>query len=286
MIRFSELYPKRYFDVAIAEQHAVTLAAGMACEGTKPVVAIYSTFLQRGYDQLIHDVALQNLDVMFAIDRAGLVGEDGPTHHGAYDYSFLRPIPNMVIMAPSNEDECRQMLYTGYQHQGPTAVRYPRGSGTGIEVQPQMHLLPIGKGIMRRQRSVDSNDSEKDSGKSIAVLAFGSCVNFALEAAEELAEQGIDISIADMRFVKPLDEALVTELAESHDQLICIEENAIMGGAGSAVLEFLAKQGIQIPCQLMGIPDRYIEHASPVQQFSEIGIDQEAIVTKVKSILS
>ena len=279
MIRFSELYPKRYFDVAIAEQHAVTLAAGMACEGAKPVVAIYSTFLQRGYDQLIHDVALQNLDVMFAIDRAGLVGEDGPTHHGAYDYSFLRPIPNMVIMAPSNEDECRQMLYTGYQYQGPTAVRYPRGSGTGIDVPTKMELLDIGKGIMRRQRA-------EDSSKAIAVLAFGSCVNFALAAADELAEQGIEISIADMRFVKPIDEALITELAESHDQLICIEENAIMGGAGSAVLEFLAQQGLQVPCKLMGIPDRYIEHASPVQQFEDVAIDKASIVAKVMSCLA
>ena len=283
MIRFSELYPKRYFDVAIAEQHAVTLAAGMACEGAKPVVAIYSTFLQRGYDQLIHDVALQNLDVLFAIDRAGLVGEDGPTHHGAYDYSFLRPIPNMVIMAPSNEDECRQMLYTGYQYQGPTAVRYPRGSGIGIDVQTKMELLEIGKGIMRRQRSV-AISSEKGTGKSIAVLAFGSCVNVALAAADELAEQGIELSVADMRFVKPLDEALITELAESHDQLICIEENAIMGGAGSAVVEFLAQQGLSIPCQLMGIPDRYIEHASPAQQFEEVAIDKAAIVAKVMSL--
>tara|TARA_B100001063_G_scaffold121284_2_gene113216 strand:+ start:2503 stop:4425 length:1923 start_codon:yes stop_codon:yes gene_type:complete len=288
MIRFSELYPKRYFDVAIAEQHAVTLAAGMACEGAKPVVAIYSTFLQRGYDQLIHDVALQNLDVMFAIDRAGLVGEDGPTHHGAYDYSFLRPIPNMVIMAPSNEDECRQMLYTGYQYQGPTAVRYPRGSGVGAEVKTKMELLEIGKGIMRRQRPVETQGDAKTNetnGKSIAVLAFGSCVNFALDAAEELAEQGIEISVADMRFVKPLDEMLVTELAESHDELICIEENATMGGAGSAVLEFLAKQGLHTSCQLMGIPDRYIEHASPVQQFEDIGIDKASIVDKVKQCL-
>jgi len=281
MIRFSELYPKRYFDVAIAEQHAVTLAAGMACEGAKPVVAIYSTFLQRGYDQLIHDVALQNLDVMFAIDRAGLVGEDGPTHHGAYDYSFLRPIPNMVIMAPSNEDECRQMLYTGYQYQGPTAVRYPRGSGTGIEAQAQMQLLPIGKGIMRRQRSA-AEDATK--GKAIAVLAFGSCVNFALAAAEELAEQGIDISIADMRFVKPLDEALITKLANSHDQFICVEENAIIGGAGSAVLEYLATQGLQVPCQLVGIPDRYIEHASPAQQYADIGIDSASLVQLITKL--
>jgi 1-deoxy-D-xylulose-5-phosphate synthase len=190
----------------------------------------------------------------------------------------------MVIMAPSNEDECRQMLYTGYQYDGPTAVRYPRGSGAGIEPQAQMQMLPFGKGIMRRQRSVDSNDAE-NKHKSIAVLAFGSCVNFALAAAEELAEQGIDISIADMRFVKPLDEALVTELANTHDQLICVEENAIMGGAGSAVLEFLAKQGLHTPCQLMGIPDRYIEHASPVQQLEDIGINKAAIVAKVKSYL-
>jgi 1-deoxy-D-xylulose-5-phosphate synthase len=278
MIRFSKRYPKRYFDVAIAEQHAVTLAGGMACEGAKPVVAIYSTFLQRGYDQLIHDIALQNLDVMFAIDRAGLVGEDGPTHHGAYDYSFLRPIPNMVIMAPSNENECRQMLFTGYQYPGPTAVRYPRGAGTGVEVQVQMQLLTIGKGIMRRTRS-----SESDSGKSIAILAFGSCVNFALDAAEELAQKGIDISVADMRFVKPLDEALVTALAESHDQLICIEENAIMGGAGSGILEYLSAQCIVTPCQLMGIPDRYIEHASPAEQLADVGIDQAAIIAKVMS---
>jgi len=281
MIRFSELYPKRYFDVAIAEQHAVTFAAGMACEGAKPVVAIYSTFLQRGYDQLIHDVALQNLDVMFAIDRAGLVGEDGPTHHGAYDYSFLRPIPNMVIMAPSNEDECRQMLYTGYQYQGPTAVRYPRGSGAGIEAQTKMQLLPIGKGIMRRQRDADSPVSR---GKSIAVLAFGSCVNFALEAAKELAERNIDISIADMRFVKPLDKTLITELANSHDQFICVEENAIIGGAGSAVLEYLAEQGLQIPCQLVGIPDRYIEHASPTQQYTDIGIDSASLVRLISEL--
>jgi 1-deoxy-D-xylulose-5-phosphate synthase len=277
MIRFSQHYPKRYFDVAIAEQHAVTLAGGMACEGAKPVVAIYSTFLQRGYDQLIHDIALQNLDVMFAIDRAGLVGEDGPTHHGAYDYSFLRPIPNMVIMAPSNEDECRQMLYTGYQYEGPAAVRYPRGSGAGIEPQAQMQMLPIGKGIMRRTRSAENKH------KSIAVLAFGSCVNFALAAAEELAKQGIEISVADMRFVKPLDSVLVTELASSHDKLICVEENAIMGGAGSAVLEYLSEKGISTPCQLMGIPDRYIEHASPTEQLADVGIDQAAIIAKVMS---
>ncbi len=282
MIRFSERFAERYFDVAIAEQHAVTLAAGMACEGAKPVVAIYSTFLQRGYDQLIHDVALQNLDVLFAIDRAGLVGEDGPTHHGAYDYSYLRPIPNMVIMAPSNEDECRQMLYTGYQFSGPVAVRYPRGAGIGIETNKKMSLLPLGKGIMRRQRAVTADVNNK----AIAVLAFGSSVNSALEAAQALSQQGIDISVADMRFVKPLDEALITELTKTHDQLICIEENAIMGGAGSAVVEYLAQQGLTIPCQLMGIPDRYIEHASPSEQFNDVGIDKAAIIAKVQGLSS
>lgn len=284
MIRFSEVYPERYFDVAIAEQHAVTLAAGMACEGAKPVVAIYSTFLQRAYDQLIHDVALQNLDVLFAIDRAGLVGEDGPTHHGAYDYSFLRPIPNMIIMAPSNEDECRQMLYTGYQHQGPVAVRYPRGAGIGIEPEEKMQMLPMGKGIMRRVRNDSLTGSDVDAGKSIAILAFGSCVNFALAASDVLAQQGIEVSVADMRFVKPIDETLITELANAHDQLICIEENAIMGGAGSAVVEYLAQQSLTIPCQLMGIPDRYIEHASPSEQFNDVGIDKEAIIAKVESL--
>ena len=278
LIRFSELYPQRYFDVAIAEQHSVTLAAGLACEGAKPVLAIYSTFLQRGYDQLIHDVALQNLDVLFAIDRSGLVGEDGPTHHGAYDHSYLRCIPNMVIMAPSNEDECRQMLYTGYQHNGPAAVRYPRGSGVGIVPEQTMQLLPIGKGIKRRVRNADS------SGKAIAVLAFGASVQTALQAAGDLAEQGIDISIADMRFVKPLDEGLVIELANSHDALICIEENAIAGGAGAGVLEFLSAQGIQTPCQLMGIPDRYIEHASPTQQYADSGIDSSALIQQVMKL--
>lgn len=284
MIRFSEIYPERYFDVAIAEQHAVTLAAGMACEGAKPVVAIYSTFLQRAYDQLIHDVALQNLDVLFAIDRAGLVGEDGPTHHGAYDYSFLRPIPNMIIMAPSNEDECRQMLYTGYQHQGPVAVRYPRGAGIGIKPEENMQILPMGKGIMRRVCNASLAESEMDTGVKVAILAFGSCVNFSLAAADVLAQQGIEVSVADMRFVKPIDGALITELANSHDQLICIEENAIMGGAGSAVVEYLTQQALHTPCQLMGIPDRYIEHASPSEQLSDAGIDQKAIIAKVKSL--
>jgi 1-deoxy-D-xylulose-5-phosphate synthase len=280
LIRFSQIYPDRYFDVAIAEQHSVTLAAGLACEGAKPVLAIYSTFLQRGYDQLIHDVALQNLDVLFAIDRAGLVGEDGPTHHGAYDHSYLRCIPNMVVMAPSDEDECRQMLYTGYQYDGPAAVRYPRGAGVGVLPDSTMKLLPLGKGFMRRERDANA------VGAKVAVLGFGAPVQTALQVAEQLAQQGIEISVADMRFVKPLDEELVKALAASHDALICIEENAIAGGAGSAVLEFLSAQGIDTPCHLMGIPDRYIEHASPAQQFADCGIDAISVVEKVKQVIA
>jgi len=280
LIRFSQVYPDRYFDVAIAEQHSVTLAAGLACEGAKPVLAIYSTFLQRGYDQLIHDVALQNLDVLFAIDRAGLVGEDGPTHHGAYDHSYLRCIPNMVVMAPSDENECRQMLYTGYQYEGPAAVRYPRGAGVGILPDSTMQLLPIGKGFMRRQRT------ENSSSAAVAVLAFGSSVQTALQAADQLAQQGIEISVADMRFVKPLDEELIKELAASHDALICIEENAIVGGAGAGVLEYLSAERINTPCRLLGIPDRYIEHASPAQQFEDCGIDAESLKTAVEKLIS
>lgn len=269
LIRFSEEFPDRYFDVAIAEQHAVTLAAGLACDGCKPVVAIYSTFLQRAYDQLIHDVALQNLDVLFAIDRAGLVGEDGPTHHGAYDISYLRCIPNMVIMTPSDENECRQMLYTGYQHEGPAAVRYPRGSGTGVQPDSEMQALPMGKGIVRRQGA--------QNGFRVALLAFGAPLQQALEAAETL-----NATVADMRFVKPLDHALVAELAASHDLLVTLEENAVMGGAGSAVLESLAATAHQTPVLTLGIPDRYIEHASPAQQQVDIGLTAQTIVDAVK----
>lgn len=273
LIRFANEYPDRYHDVAIAEQHAVTLAAGMACEGSKPVVAIYSTFLQRAYDQLIHDVALQNLDVLFAIDRAGLVGEDGPTHHGAYDLSYMRCIPNMLIMTPSNEDECRQMLYTGYMHQGPAAVRYPRGAGIGVEPQEAMSLLPIGKGrvVKRTQRTE----------KRLAVLAFGASVNDALTVAENW-----DVTVADMRFVKPIDQDLIIELAQSHDMLVTIEENARMGGAGSAVLEVLSAAGICIPTQVMGIADAYIEQNSPDSQKAEAGIDAEALAQVVAGFLS
>lgn len=274
MVKFSELFPHRYFDVAIAEQHAVTLAAGFACEGCKPVVAIYSTFLQRAYDQLIHDVALQNLDVLFAIDRAGLVGEDGPTHHGAYDLSYLRCIPNMVVMTPSDENECRQMLYTGYQYQGPVAVRYPRGAGTGVEPNEAMQALALGKGFIRRQ-------GQSVAGKRVALLAFGAPLKQALAAAEQL-----DATVADMRFVKPIDAELIIELARTHDALITLEENAIQGGAGSAVLEVLAQHGIKIPALVLGIPDEFIEHAAPAEQHQYCGLDADSIISKVTALLA
>ncbi|UTW48596.1 1-deoxy-D-xylulose-5-phosphate synthase [Bacterioplanoides sp. SCSIO 12839] len=273
LIRFSELYPQRYFDVAIAEQHSVTLAAGLACEGAKPVLAIYSTFLQRGYDQLIHDVALQNLDVLFAIDRAGLVGEDGPTHHGAYDLSYLRCIPNMVVMTPSDENECRQMLYTGYQYQGPAAVRYPRGSGTGVVPDQAMTALPLGKGRVCRE-------TQAEAGKRVAVLVFGAPLNTALQVAETQ-----DITVADMRFVKPLDTELVEQLASTHDYLITLEENAIAGGAGSAVLEHLSTHGITTPCRVLGIPDRYIDHAAPAQQLADVGLDSVTLIDTINSLI-
>lgn len=267
LVRFSQEYPDRYFDVAIAEQHSVTVAAGMACEGMKPVVAIYSTFLQRAYDQLIHDVALQDLDVLFAIDRAGLVGEDGPTHHGAYDLSYLRCIPNMVIMTPSDEDECRQMLNTGYQHPGPAAVRYPRGSGTGAAIDAPLTTLPMGKGIVRR---------ESAAGK-VAILAFGAPLQAALKVADM-----VDATVADMRFVKPMDDVLVSELAQNHDLLITVEENARMGGAGSAVLESLAAQGLTTRVEMLGIPDVYVDHDTPTQQHITSGIDETAILAAVR----
>lgn len=268
MVRFSNEFPKRYFDVAIAEQHAVTLAAGLACEGAKPVVAIYSTFLQRAYDQLIHDVALQDLDVLFAIDRAGLVGEDGPTHHGVYDLSYLRCIPNMVVMAPSNENECRQMLYTGYMHQGPAAVRYPRGQGVGAALEAELESLPMGKGVIRRQ------------GQKVAFLAFGAPVAQALEVADIL-----DATVADMRFVKPMDAELVVELASTHNLLVTLEDGAVQGGAGSAVLEVLAESKIKSQVLTIGIPDRYIDHASPAEQYADCGLDAEGILASVKQRL-
>ena len=265
MVKFSEQFPDRYFDVGIAEQHALTFAAALACEGLKPVVAIYSTFLQRAYDQLIHDVALQNLPVVFAIDRAGLVGADGPTHAGAFDLSFLRCIPNMTVMAPSDENECRQMLYTAFTLDSPAAVRYPRGSGVGAKIETEMQALPIGQGrILRR-------------GEKIALLAFGSMVQPAWQAAEEL-----NATVADMRFVKPLDEALIKQLMLSHDLLVTIEENVIQGGAGSAVAECLAKLGSTKRLVLLGLPDRFVEHGDPTLLLASCGLDGVGIVESIK----
>ena len=264
MVRFSEQYPDRYFDVGIAEQHAVTFAAGLACEGMKPVVAIYSTFLQRAYDQVIHDVVLQNLPVVFAIDRAGLVGADGPTHAGSFDFSFLRCLPNTTIMAPADENECRQMLFTAFSLNSPSAVRYPRGGGPGVAIQEKMRALPIGKGEVRRE------------GRRIALLAFGSMLKPALDAAEEL-----NATVANMRFVKPLDNELVLKLALSHDLLVTIEENTINGGAGSAVVESLLKQNVTTNILQLGLPDRFIDHGDPAAMLVECGLDQGGIVAAV-----
>lgn len=260
LVAFSKRFANRYFDVAIAEQHAVTLAAGMAIEGLKPVVAIYSSFLQRGYDQLIHDVALQQLDVLFAIDRAGVVGADGPTHQGAFDISFMRCIPNITIMVPSDENECRQMLYTGYQHPGVAAVRYPRGNGTGISPNKQMELLPLGKARIIR------------SGQQLAILAFGPLLTACQQAAADL-----DATLIDMRFVKPLDEHLLIQLADSHSHIITVEDNAIMGGAGSAVNEFLLQQGFRGSILNLGLPDHFIKHGAQQEIYSELGLDQAGI---------
>jgi len=265
LVNFSKQYPDRYFDVAIAEQHAVTLAAGMACDGLKPVVAIYSTFLQRAYDQLIHDVALQNLPVVFAIDRAGLVGSDGPTHSGNYDLSYLRCIPNMVVMAPADENECRQMLFTAFQQDCPTAVRYPRGKGFGVQPEKEMQALAIGKADIKREGKND-----------IALLLFGSLLKEALAAADML-----DATLVNMRFVKPLDEQLLRELARKNKCLVTIEDNAIMGGAGSAVAEFLNLANLSVPILHLGIPDEYIEHASREEQLAEINLSADGIVQQV-----
>jgi len=267
LVEFSKKYSSRYYDVAIAEQHAVTLAAGMACEGLKPVVAIYSTFLQRAYDQLIHDVALQNLPVVFAIDRAGLVGSDGPTHSGNYDLSYLRCIPNMIVMAPTEENECRQMLYTAYQQNCPTAVRYPRGKGVGIEPQKEMVALEIGKGVVIRE------------GSGIAILLFGSLLSEAMQAADEL-----NATLVNMRFVKPIDEALVRTISASHQRIVTLEDNAIQGGAGSAVNEFLSKEDIQIPITNLGIPDCYIEHATREEQLEEINLTAVGIIRQINQL--
>ena len=266
MVEFSQRYPQQYFDAAIAEQHAVTLAAGFACEGYKPVVAIYSTFLQRGYDQLIHDVAIQRLPVLFAIDRSGIVGADGATHQGAFDLSFLRCIPNMIIMAPSDENECRQMLYTGYCYdKGPTAVRFPRGCATGAEQVEEMTVMTIGKGLLKRQ------------GEKIAILNFGTTLAASMTVAENL-----NASLADMRFVKPLDEELVKKLAESHDILVTVEENTIMGGAGSGVLELLQKLKLPKLVLQIGIPDQFIKHGSPEEVLADIQLDANGIQQQIE----
>lgn len=274
MIRFSREYPERYFDVAIAEQHAVTLAAGMACEGMKPVVAIYSTFLQRAYDQLIHDVAVQNLDVLFAIDRAGVVGEDGPTHHGTLDVSFLRCVPDMVIMAPADENECRQMLTTGYQYNGPAAVRYPRGTGPGVAVEQALTCLPIGKAEVRRKAS-------QEKGKKIAILALGSMVATAAAVAEQL-----DATLVNLRFVKPLDEQLLLEMAASHDLLVTLEENAIMGGVGSAINEFYASQNLQPKLLNLGFADVWVDQGSQQELLADCGLDVEGVLQAIQQRLA
>jgi 1-deoxy-D-xylulose-5-phosphate synthase len=266
MVRFHQQYPERYFDVGIAEQHSVTFGAGIATEGMKPVVAIYSTFLQRAYDQLIHDVALQNLDVTFALDRAGLVGADGATHAGNYDIAFLRCIPNMVVMAPSDENECRQMLTTAYHYPGPAAVRYPRGAGVGAVIQPELTSLEIGKGEIRRQ------------GKGIAILAFGSMLAPSLAAGEELGA-----TVANMRFVKPLDVELVKRLAKEHDQLVTVEEGCVMGGAGAAVAEALAAEGIVKPIQMLGLPDKFIDHGDPGVLLASVGLDAKGIAASIRA---
>ena len=276
LVAFAERYPDRYFDVGIAEQHAVTFAAGLACEGMRPVVAIYSTFLQRAYDQLIHDVALQSLPVVFALDRGGIVGADGPTHHGAFDLSFLRAIPNMVVMTPSDENECRQMLYTGFKLGVPTAVRYPRGTGPGATIETEMVLVPLGKGEVRRRCS-----EAVPTGRRIALLAFGSMLRPSLEAAEAL-----DATVANMRFVKPLDEALVRELATTHDLLVTIEENVVMGGAGSAVAEYLNASRIAMPILQLGLPDAFVEHGDPAGLLTECGLNAEGICTRVRELLA
>jgi 1-deoxy-D-xylulose-5-phosphate synthase len=266
---FQERFPERYFDVGIAEQHALTFAAGLACDGMKPVVAIYSTFLQRAYDQLIHDIALQNLPVLLAIDRAGLVGADGPTHAGSFDLSYLRCIPNMLVMTPSDENECRQMLTTGFHHDGPAAVRYPRGSGPGVSVNPALTALAIGKGEIRRQ------------GENIAILAFGNLLAEAWKAGETL-----NATVVNMRFVKPMDAALVCQLAASHQLLVTVEENVIQGGAGSAVMETLQTHNSHTPCLTLGLPDIFIEHGNAEAMLAACGLDASGIVNSINQFKS
>ncbi len=265
LVRFEREHPDRYFDVAIAEQHAVTVAAGMACDGLKPVVAIYSTFLQRGYDQVIHDVVTQNLPVLFALDRAGCVGADGPTHNGSFDVSFLRCLPNIVLMAPADENECRQMLYTGFQHEGPAAVRYPRGNGPGVAIEKNMTALPIGKADVKRE------------GRAVALLAFGSLVPLAQEVGDRL-----DATVVNMRFIKPLDEALVLELAQSHELLVTLDENTIVGGAGGAVTEALAAHGVVVHVLHLGLPDRFIQHGAREDMLREAGLTADQVEAAIR----
>ena len=279
MVQFSKQYANRFFDVAIAEQHAITLAAGMACEGLKPVVAIYSTFLQRGYDQLIHDVALQNLDVTFGIDRAGVVGEDGPTHAGAYDYAYLRTVPHLIVMAPKDENECRQMLHTAYQYPGPAAVRYPRGTGPGSVIEQKFTAIEMGKAeILAHVHDY--------APKQIALLAFGSMVPKALEAAQQLASDQVGVMVVNMRFVKPLDHRLLKQLASAVCAFVTLEEHAIMGGAGSAVNESLQAQNLLKPVLNIGLPDRFLAQATHAQMLHDIGLDAQGIARQVKGFLS
>ena len=270
MVEFEQRFPDRYYDVGIAEQHAVTFAGGLACEGLKPVVAIYSTFLQRGYDQLIHDVALQNLPVVFALDRAGLVGADGATHAGAYDIAYLRCIPNMMVMTPADENECRQLLSTAFAQDGPTAVRYPRGAGTGVAVQPTLEPLPVGKAEVRRA-------STAPAGQRVAILAFGSMVAPASAAAERL-----DATLVNMRFVKPLDVACVLEMARTHDYVVTVEEGCVMGGAGSACLEALACAGVATPVLQLGLPDRFVDHGDHAALLAQCGLDANGILASIR----
>ena len=268
MVAFSEKFPQRYFDVGIAEQHALTFAAGLACDGYKPVVAIYSTFLQRAYDQLIHDITIQNLPVLLAIDRGGLVGADGASHAGSFDLSFLRCIPNMTVMTPSDENECRQMLYTAYKMNSPTAVRYPRGSGPGVKAVNEMHALPLGRGEVRR------------SGRKVAILAFGSMLAPALAAAEKL-----DATVVNMRFVKPLDSDLVLKMAGEHGLLVTVEENTVQGGAGSAVGECLAQHGVAVQLLQLGLPDRFVEQGDPAKLLADCGLDAAGIAASIRKKL-
>ena len=282
MVKFAQQYPTRFFDVAIAEQHAVTLAAGMACEGLKPVVAIYSTFLQRGYDQLIHDVALQNLDVTFAIDRAGLVGEDGPTHAGAYDYAYMRTVPNVVIMAPKDENECRQMLHTAYLYKGPAAVRYPRGVGLGVTIEAQLTQLELGKAEIVADFQTLNHD---ETDQHITILAFGSRVSTAINAAEKISQlHDVAVKVLNMRFVKPLDEGIIAEMAEQTCLFVTVEEHAVMAGAGSAVNEYLAKAQILKPMLNLGLADNFAAQATHEQMLQECGLDEKGIQNSIEKV--